>query len=98
MLARKAKAKGRRSKARAKLAKKSAKSSKRAKKKGRRTVMYTSSGKKLYAKRDASGKFKDIQSYQRAHSMDIKRHDADDKDETPLARRHPGVRPPPKVA
>jgi hypothetical protein len=83
--ARKAKAKGRKSKAKAKSAKKSAKSAKKAKKKkkGRRTVMYSSGGKKLYAKRDASGKFKDIQSYQRAHSMDIKRHDADDKDEMP---------------
>jgi hypothetical protein len=82
--ARKAKAKGRKSKAKAKSAKKSAKSVKKAKKKkGRRTVMYSSGGKKLYAKRDGSGKFKDIQSYQRAHSMDIKRHDADDKDEMP---------------
>lgn len=46
---------------------------KKAKKKARRTVMYSSKGKKLYAKRDASGKFKDIQQYSRAHAMDIKR-------------------------
>ena len=42
-----------------------------AKKKSRRTVLYSSGGKKLYAVRDASGK--DIQQYARAHAMDIKR-------------------------
>jgi len=46
---------------------------KAAKKKSKRTVMYSSGGKKLYAVRDASGKFKDIQQYSRAHAMDIKR-------------------------
>jgi hypothetical protein len=46
---------------------------KAAKKKSRRTVMYSSGGKKLYAVRDASGRFKDIQQYARAHAMDIKR-------------------------
>jgi hypothetical protein len=46
---------------------------KKAAKKARRTVMYSSGGKKLYAVRDASGKFKDIQQYARAHAMDIKR-------------------------
>jgi predicted ATP-dependent protease len=46
---------------------------KKAAKKSRRTVMYSSGGKKLYAVRDASGKFKDIQQYSRAHAMDIKR-------------------------
>ncbi len=35
--------------------------------------MYSTGGKKLYAVRDASGKFKDIQQYSRAHAMDIKR-------------------------
>lgn len=49
---------------------------KKAKKKARRTVMYSSKGKKLYAKRDAGGKFKDIQSYQKAHSMDMARSSA----------------------
>jgi len=43
------------------------------KKKAKRTVLYSSAGKKLYAKRDAGGKFKDIQSYQRAHAADLKR-------------------------
>ena len=45
----------------------------KAKKKGRRTVLRSSTGTKLYAVRDASGKFKDIQSYKRAHAADIKR-------------------------
>ncbi len=42
-------------------------------KKGRRTTHRSASGKKLYAVRDAKGRFKDIQSYQRAHSRDVKR-------------------------
>ena len=46
---------------------------KAAKKKSRRTVMYSTGGKKLYAVRDATGKFKDIQQYSRAHAMDIKK-------------------------
>jgi len=39
----------------------------------KRTVMKSSKGTKLYAVRDAKGRFKDIQSYKKAHSMDIKR-------------------------
>ena len=39
----------------------------------KRTVLRSRSGKKLYAVRDKGGKFKDIQSYKRAHGMDIKR-------------------------
>ena len=35
--------------------------------------MRSSKGKKLYAVRDKSGKFKDIQTYKRAHGQDIKR-------------------------
>jgi hypothetical protein len=57
--------------------KKKAKKKKAKRKKGRRTTMYSSKGKKLYAVRDASGKFKDIQTYKRAHGMDIKRNSAD---------------------
>jgi hypothetical protein len=41
--------------------------------KARRTTHRSSAGKKLYAVRDAKGRFKDIQTYQRSHSMDIKR-------------------------
>ena len=39
----------------------------------KRTTHRSSAGKKLYAVRDAKGKFKDIQTYERAHRADIKR-------------------------
>jgi hypothetical protein len=39
----------------------------------KRTVMRSSKGKKLYAVRDAKGRFKDIQDYKKAHTMDMKR-------------------------
>lgn len=64
-------------KATKKAAKKSTK--KAARKKGRRTTMYSTAGKKLYAVRDAEGKFKDIQTYQRAHSQDMQRDAADEQ-------------------
>jgi len=72
-------AKKKRKKAKKKKAKKTkAKKAKKAKrKKSRRTTMYSSKGKKLYAVRDASGQFKDIQTYKRAHGMDIKRNSSD---------------------
>lgn len=38
----------------------------------RRTTMRSSTGTKLYAVRDESGQFKDIQTYQRAHSADMR--------------------------
>jgi hypothetical protein len=38
-----------------------------------RTTHRSRTGKKLYAVRDAKGRFKDIQTYKRAHAMDIKR-------------------------
>jgi hypothetical protein len=41
--------------------------------KGKRTTHRSSSGKKLYAVRDAKGRFKDIQTYERAHGRDVKR-------------------------
>ena len=40
--------------------------------KGRRTTHRSASGKKLYAVRDAKGRFKDIQTYERAHRADLK--------------------------
>ena len=40
---------------------------------GKRTTQRSSTGTKLYAKRDKAGKFADIQSYRRAHGADIKR-------------------------
>ena len=44
-----------------------------------RTTHRSSTGKKLYAVRDASGKFKDIQTYQRAHAADLKRKSGSEK-------------------
>lgn len=41
--------------------------------KKKRTVLRSRKGKKLYAVRDKKGKFRDIQSYKRAHGQDIKR-------------------------
>jgi len=39
----------------------------------KRTTHRSTAGKKLYAVRDAKGRFMDIQTYERAHRMDIKR-------------------------
>jgi len=39
----------------------------------KRTTHRSSTGKKLYAVRDAKGRFKDIQTYERAHGQDLKR-------------------------
>lgn len=52
------------------------KTRRKAKKKARRTTLYSSKGKKLYAVRAADGTFKDIQSYKRAHAMDLRRKSA----------------------
>ena len=41
--------------------------------KARRTTHRSSKGKKLYAVRDSEGKFKDIQTYERAHRADLAR-------------------------
>lgn len=40
--------------------------------KAKRTTHRSSKGTKLYAVRDAKGRFKDIQTYKRAHGSDIK--------------------------
>lgn len=47
--------------------------------KSRRTTHRSSSGKKLYAVRDAKGRFKDIQSYKRAQGADLKRKSKKEK-------------------
>lgn len=39
----------------------------------RRATHRSTAGKKLYAVRDTAGKFKDIQSYEKAHRQDITR-------------------------
>lgn len=38
-----------------------------------RTTHRSKSGRKLYAVRDAKGRFKDIQTYERAHRADLRR-------------------------
>jgi len=54
--------------------------------------MKSSKGKKLYAVRDASGRFKDIQSYKKAHAADIKR-----KSKAETAKAKAKAKPKPKV-
>jgi hypothetical protein len=39
----------------------------------KRTTLRSSKGTKLYAVRDKKGQFKDIQTYKRAHTLDMKR-------------------------
>jgi hypothetical protein len=39
----------------------------------KRTTHRSKTGKKLYAVRDAKGRFVDIQTYERAHRQDLKR-------------------------
>ncbi len=39
----------------------------------KRTTHRSTKGTKLYAVRDKTGKFEDIQSYKRAHGSDVKR-------------------------
>ena len=46
--------------------------------KDRRTTHRSSTGTKLYAVRDAKGRFKDIQTYKRAHGADVRRKAKDE--------------------
>ena len=45
----------------------------------KRTTHRSRSGKKLYAVRDSQGRFKDIQTYERAHRADLKRKSGSEK-------------------
>ena len=45
----------------------------------KRTTHRSKSGKKLYAVRDSKGRFVDIQTYERAHRMDMKRKSKKEK-------------------
>jgi hypothetical protein len=47
--------------------------------KARRTTHRSSKGKKLYAVRSKTGKFKDIQTYERAHRADLKKRSKPEK-------------------
>ena len=44
-----------------------------------RTTHRSTAGKKLYAVRDKNGRFKDIQTYERAHGSDVKRSSKTEK-------------------
>jgi len=57
-----------------------------AKKKARRTTHRSSKGTKLYAKRDAKGRFKDIKTYKRAHAADLRHRAKDEEASQPAAR------------
>src|SRR5512139_468117 len=46
--------------------------------KTRRTTHRSTAGKKLYAVRDAGGRFKDIQTFERAHRADLARKSKDE--------------------
>ncbi len=45
----------------------------------KRTTHRSVSGKKLYAVRDSKGRFKDIQTYERAHRADLKKKSKKEK-------------------
>lgn len=45
----------------------------------KRTTHKSSTGKKLYAVRNADGTFKDIQTYERAHGSDVKKKSQPEK-------------------
>lgn len=47
--------------------------------KARRTTHRSKTGKKLYAVRSKEGKFKDIQTYKRAHSADLRKKSKPEK-------------------
>ena len=47
--------------------------------KARRTTHRSVAGKKLYAVRDAKGRFKDIQTYERSHRADLARKSKSEK-------------------
>jgi len=53
----------------------------------KRTTLRSSKGTKLYAVRDKKGKFKDIQTYKRAHGQDIKRKSAAERTAKKKARK-----------
>jgi hypothetical protein len=46
----------------------------------KRTTLRSSKGTKLYAVRDKKGRFKDIQTYKRAHAADMKHKSKAEKD------------------
>ena len=61
--------------------------------KARRTTHRSSKGTKLYAVRDASGQFKDIQTYKRAHRADLAKTSKAEKTAGRRPARRRGARP-----
>ena len=55
--------------------------------KARRTTHRSSAGKKLYAVRDSKGRFKDIQTYERAHRADLARTSAAERTARPKRKK-----------
>jgi len=55
--------------------------------KARRTTHRSSTGKKLYAVRGTSGKFKDIQTYERAHRADLAKKSKSEKAKATTRRK-----------
>ncbi|HEX6006295.1 MAG TPA: hypothetical protein VFZ14_20055 [Burkholderiales bacterium] len=53
----------------------------------KRTTHRSVAGTKLYAVRDAKGRFKDIQTYKRAHAQDLKRRSKTEGPPKPSAGR-----------
>lgn len=64
----------------------------------KRTTMRSSAGKKLYAVRNADGSFKDIQTYERAHGMDLKRKAKAEKKTTKKTAKKSGKKAGKKTA
>ena len=58
--------------------------------KARRTTHRSSTGTKLYAVRDSSGQFKDIQTYKRAHRADLAKSSTVEKTAAKTARKKAG--------
>ena len=54
-----------------------------------RTTHRSSAGKKLYAVRDAQGRFTDIQTYERAHRTDLGKKSAAEKGKAAKAKKKP---------
>lgn len=54
--------------------------------KAKRTTHRSKTGKKLYAVRGKTGEFKDIQTYQRAHSADLRKKSKSEKTKAARAK------------
>lgn len=59
--------------------------------KAQRTTHRSKSGTKLYAVRDSKGRFKDIQTYKRAHAADLRRKSKGEK--PAAAKKAPAAAP-----